>query len=114
MTTKRRRYDERNHQVTWEDVEPWVQQLYEDHGVYVRFEVVIIPPSLSCRSGVTMRAYRVLVSGKTEAVKDDYKLIALRDVGLVEKHSLQMVSLLLLELENDKAAAEARQGSLWA
>lgn len=107
-------YDEKNYQVTWEDLEPWAQQLREEHGVLVHFSVHVMPSTVHTSSAVVMEATRALGYGKVEEVKRDWKVFRLRAVGAVEHHALQMISLLLLEMENDKAAREASQGELWS
>lgn len=114
MGRKPYRDEVKHFQVTWEDLEPWAQQLYEDHGVGLRFEVFILGRETGTRSAVVMNATRNRVGAKVEEVKRDWKVFSLNAVGAVEHYALQMASLLLLELENDKAAAEARQGRLWA
>lgn len=107
----KRRWDERNYQTTWEDLEPWLQQLKEDHNVDVTFTVMIPIAPGGLRPAVVMEASVSQWPAKKREVKRDWKEVALRSVGHVERNALQMVSLLLLELENDKERAE-RQAPL--
>lgn len=101
-----RRHDERNYQVTWEDLEAWLQQLKEDHNVDVTFTVTIPIAEGGLEPAVVMKATRSDWPRSVREVKRDWRVIQLRSVGMVERESLHMVSLLMLELDTDKALAE--------
>lgn len=98
-------------QVVWADLEAWIQQLHEDHGVRVRFNVFLPVPGDGVTAGVSMEAYKWQGVGKEQPVKRDWRVFNDQVSGIVEQYALRMVSALLLELENDKERAE-RQAPL--
>jgi len=104
-----RKVDERNYQTTWEDLQAWVDQLYEDHQVRLDIQVCLHPLGDTLAPAVVVTARRRNRKGLWEEVKRDYRPFRTRAVGMVERESLQMVSQLLLELDNDKAAAEQQR-----
>lgn len=110
----KRRWDEKNHQCTWEDLEPWMQSLWEDHGVLVRVEVLMEGIHAGLRPAVRVTGYRVLSGGRQQQVFSDWKVFTLRAIGEVEKHTLQMCSLAQLTLDRDREAAERGYGPLFA
>lgn len=107
-----RKHDERNYQTTWEDCEAWLQQLHEDFGVLVSVQVQLEGLHAGLQPVVRVVGKRHRSGHQFDVVFEDYKPFRLRAVGEVEKHVLQMLSMALLTLENDQAAAE-RQHNLW-
>ena len=89
-------------QVVIRDLEAWVQQLYEDHGVRLELTVSLPAPSDGIRAGVTLEAYQVDQLGKRQHMHSDWVTVSDTQSGCIEKAALQMASKLLLELENDK------------
>lgn len=110
----RRRWDEKNHQVTWEDVEPWIQQLYDEHGVIVTVKVHLEGLCSGLLPAVRVIASKAGLGAELTEVHSDYRTFSLRSIGEVEKLSLHMLSNLLLSLDNDKWRAEREVLSLFA
>lgn len=110
----RHQYARKTHQVVWRDLEPWVQQVYEDHRYRLEFRVVLPVPGDSIRPGVCMLARKYLGAGKWEEAQVDWRSFDDRDVGAVEAACLHMVSNYLLTLEADAERAEReRQARLF-
>lgn len=104
--------DRKTHLTTWNDLKPWIEQLFSDHGVHVRFLVSIEAERYGLHPTVTCELYRVLVGPKIEEVRREYRWFDPCVEGAVEAICLQLVSYFLLDLENEKALAE-RQTALW-
>lgn len=100
--SRRRQWDEKNYQVTWEDLEPWIQQLEEAHGVYVNVEVHLQGLPVGLTPAVRVTGYRVGLGHERNEVFSEYRTFALRAVGQVEREALHMLSTALLALDNDK------------
>lgn len=100
-----------NHQVFWSDLEPWVEQLYEEFGAYVRVEVVLPPLGLGVRWGVRTEVYKPVVKQQEIGLWSKWELINPEHTAQVEKFVLQHVSQALLELERERDRAE-RQAPL--
>jgi hypothetical protein len=110
----RRAWDEKNYQVTWEDIEPWIQQLEEGHGVYVNVEVLLQGVPSGLPPAVRVTGYRVGVGHEMTEVFREWRTFTLRAVGEVERDVLHLLSTALLGLDNDKWRAEHSQSSLFA
>lgn len=111
--SSKRRVDERNYQVTWEDVEPWLQQLEESHRVLVSVTVQLegLPSGLKPAVRVLGRRWRV--GQQYDTVFEDYRTFELRAIGQVERECLQMLSSALMVLDNEAWLAERGQSSLF-
>lgn len=94
------------------DLEAWVQQLYEDHGVRLQLSMCLVLPSDGIEHAVWLEAYKTLPNGRRDVLHTDWVHLSDTQSGAIEKGVLLMASKLLLTLENDKARAEA-QLSLW-
>jgi len=108
-----RRYDEKNYQVTWEDIEPWLQQLEETHGVYVSVEILLQGLPAGLPPAVRVTGYRLGVGHERSESFSEWRTFTLRAVGEVERDVLHIVSSALLCLDNDKWTAEQGQLSLF-
>jgi len=104
--------DKKTFQSTWEDLGPWVEQLYEEHGVYVAFKVLLFAQRHRMKPVVAMSAWRVVQGMREVVVREETRELSLRSVNHAEYLALQMASRLLLDLENEKERAE-RQDSLF-
>jgi hypothetical protein len=104
----------KNHQTVWRDLKPWVEQLYEDHKVYLNIRVHLFADMLDMRSTVEVLAYRVLKGREIENIACLTEVLITNDQGHAEALALRMVSRILLELENEKARAERQTDLLFA
>jgi hypothetical protein len=109
-----RRIDEKHYQVTWEDLEPWLQQLEEDHGVLCEVKVQLQGLPAGLKPAVRVEGRRWRVGQQYDTVFEDWRTFELRAVGQVEHLALIMLSNALMCLENDKWLAERGQTSLFA
>jgi len=103
----------KTHQTYWEDLMPWINQLYEDHRVYLDIRVHLFADDHDMRPTVEVTAYRVRERGKVDEIRRESAVVRLEDQGHAEALALQLASRYLLDLENEKALAE-RQTDLWA
>lgn len=99
-------------QVVLRDLEAWLTQLYTEHRVRCELTVSLPLRTDGISSGVSLLAYRVRGDGRRDACHTDWCTVSDVQSGCIEKAALQMVSKLLLALDNEKALAE-RQTSLW-
>ena len=97
-------------QVNWSDLGPWVDNLYGRYGVFVRFQINLVPTKSRVSPAVTMTAWRPAGHGVEAVVKSTWRTFNPGTTGAAEAAALQMVSLLLLELEGGSSRAE--QGTL--
>lgn len=109
-----RKHDERNYQVTWEDLEPWLQQLEEGHNILCDVTVQLQGITSGLKPAVRVCGRRWKVGHEFDVVFEDYRPFELRSVGMVECLALRMLSLALMTLDNDKWLAERGQSSLFA
>lgn len=113
MATKRRTDLAHNTQVRWIDLEPWLQQLHEQYGVYVSIEVQLQGLCAGLKPAVRVTGF-TYPDGKTPTEKfSDYHSFSLGSVGEVEKWALHIVSQALMVLDNEAWRAEQRQSTLW-
>lgn len=104
--TKRRGDVPHNTQVRWIDLEPWLEQLYESHGVYVDVVVLLQGLPVGMRPAVRVTGY-VMGGGEGKYEKFcEWKTFALESVGEVEKYALHIVSQALLVLDSEQERAE--------
>lgn len=100
------KYDLRNHQTTWEDVEYWAESLQEDHNVVFTAEVVVLHAKYGLQPAVRVKFFKLDGKGTQVLQHEDWRTFSLRSVGEVEKWVLHMASMHQLTLDNDKALAE--------
>lgn len=98
----RRRWDERNYQTTWEDLRPWLDQLYTDHGVRVTVEVVLSGVPDGLRPVVRVVGRQRHSDPPDRVVFEDYSVFELRSMGQAERNALALISTALLTLDNAK------------
>lgn len=109
-----RRWDEKNHGVTWEDIEPWLQSLHEDHGIVVAVQVHLEGISGGLKPAVRVTGKRYQRGDVFTTAFEDYHVFELRAVGECEKWVLHMLSRAQMTLDNEKWLAERGQTSLFA
>jgi len=102
----------KTHQTYWTDLKPWVEQLYEDHRVYLDIRVHLFSEKHQMKPTVEVRAYRVLQGREIEVVMCQTAVLLPEDQGHAEALVLRMASGMLLYLENERDRAE-RQADLW-
>lgn len=109
-----REWQRKQTQVVWADLEPWVQQLYEDHHIRCEFTSFLPVADDSIPPGVWLEAYTFWGVGGRKVVKRDWATYDPTVSGVVEQLCLRMISKLLLEVEADKERAERQAPSpLW-
>jgi len=96
----------------WDDLQPWVEQLYHDHKVYLDIRVHLFAQDHKMQPTVEVCAYRVGIGHKREEIRRETAVLTTRDIGHAEHLALQMGSRILLDLENELAAAE-RATAFW-
>ena len=111
--TKRKGDGHKDSQVRWLDLEPWLQQLEEQYGVYVSVEVLLQGLPNGLQPAVRVTGYTVGVGKERVEKFSDWRVFSLQNVGEVESRALHIVSQALLVLDNENWRAEQRQTSLW-
>lgn len=104
----------KSHQSYWSDLKPWVEQLYEDHRVYLEIRIHLFSERHDMRPTVAVTAYRVLSERRIHQVAYETAVLNTEDQGHAEALTLRIVSGMLLQLENEKAQAERQAGMLFA
>lgn len=108
-----RLWDDRNMGVTWEDVNVWCEQIYEDHCLSPRISIWLPQgnTALMKPSVVVELVSRDEVG--SELVKHiSYNYFRLRGVGIAEHTALRLLSGLAVELDGDKWRRESQPGQL--
>lgn len=103
----------KNYQVTWDDLEPWVQQLHEEHGVLLTVTVHLEGITTGLKPAVRVVGRRWREGTQYDEIFNNWTVFDLRSIGEVEKHALHLVSTALLALDNDKWRAERSQTPLF-
>jgi hypothetical protein len=103
-----------NTQVRWADLEPWLQQLFEQYGVLVDIEVLLQGLPQGLKPAVRVTGYTVAIGGKKTERFSDWRVFSLSSIGEVEKYALHIVSQALLVLDNEAWRAEQSQSSFWS
>lgn len=103
----------KTYQTYWSDLQPWIEQLYEDHRVYADIKVYLFSEKHQMRPTVEVTTFRVLQGREREVIQAETRVLDTEGQGHAEVLALQMLSGMLLHLENEKERAE-RQADLWA
>jgi len=103
----------KSYQTYWADLQPWIEQLYEDHRVYADIQVHLFSEKHGLKPTVEVRTYRVLQGREREVISAETRALDVEGQGHAEVLALQILSGMLLHLENEKDRAE-RQADLWA
>lgn len=112
MGTKRL-WDEKRYQPTWEDVDAWAQQLYDDHHLWVKF-TVFLPhgKGFAVKPAVMMVAHQYDDQGNEAVRHVEFVPLNLRSVGQAETIALRLLSHTVMALDGDRWRAEAATGQL--
>lgn len=113
MSTRKKGNLPQNSQVRWIDLEPWLQQLQEQYGVYVTCTIHLEGLASGLQPAVRVEGNCFPSPGKREEKFTDYRLFRLESIGEVERHVLAIVSQALLVLDNESWRAE-QQMSLFS
>lgn len=93
-------------QVVWEDCRPWVEQLWKHHGVLVAFKISIVPTGSGVKPGVTLECYKRGRKAAEPTLDGRWQTFDATVEGGAARAGLQLVSRLLLDLDNGEAKAE--------
>lgn len=97
----------------WDDLDPWVEQVYYEHGYQTRFIVYLHAETYGLKPGVALELTRPASKGRPEALVRDWDTFQPDVHGAVEGAALRLISKALLTLDNDKWRAERSQVPLW-
>ena len=111
MSTPRRTDLRRNTQVAWEDLKPWIDQLYEEFHARVDISVSVLPETWKLTSAVSVAVYTQGLRAERRELWADWKPLEPTVYGGVESAVLRMISQCLLELSGDRERSE-RQATL--
>lgn len=105
--------DRKTHQTYWSDLEPWIEQLYGEHGYQTSFEVYLHADRVSMKPAVVMQLSKPARERGQPCLYRDWRVFDPEAIGGCEAAALFLISRALLSLDNEKALAEAKQTSLW-
>jgi hypothetical protein len=103
----------KSYQTTWNDLEPWVAQLHESHGVVVHIVIQLEGMASGLKPAVRALGRRWVIGDTFTQVFDDWRTFDQANPGEAEHLALYMLSKALLALDNDKWLAEQGQSSLF-
>lgn len=106
-----RKWDEKTYRATWEDVENWVQALYEDFHLRCRVQVHVAVPADKVDSAVMVEVFRVGARQHTDELWSDWRRLELRAPHHAEHLAIELLSRAWLDLDLGKRQAE-RQATL--
>lgn len=102
----------KDHQVLWRELQPWVDQLFEEHGLRSSIIVSMEATISKLRPTIVVELFRTLPGGKVEMIRREYTQFDVNAKGSAESLAIRMMSRMLLDLDNEKERAE-RQASIW-
>jgi len=97
---------DRQTQVLWEDLRPWVEQLWEDHHARVEVHVTLVPEDWKLNQAIELEVFRSGVGKERKVIWSDWKQLSLTTHGGAEALALQLISKALLELEIEQERAQ--------
>lgn len=106
-------YDRKRYQCCWEDCRAWVEQLYAQHGLQTRFEVVLPAERHGIASAVVLNLTRCGPGAVVQLCYTDYLLYEPQHEGSAESAALKLISKALLHYDNLQAMELPQQPSLW-
>lgn len=99
-------------QVVWEDLRPWVEQLWGSHGVMVTFKVYVQATATGLKPVVALEAYRPRLRGQDDVLKGRWEGFDATMCGAAAAVAVRLASRLLLDLDEEKERAERRAALL--
>lgn len=97
----------------WDELDPWVEQVYAEHGYQTRFVIVMPAQRHGLHPCVCMELYKPVSKAGDIALYSDYREFRCDVQGACETAALFLISRALMALDNEKYAAEQRQAPLW-
>lgn len=95
-----------NHQVWWQDLEAWVEQLWEEFGGQVDFSIKLPSSVHSINPAVCLTITKRGVGREQRVLYEDWGVFRWAESGHCEKVALQLISKALLTLEHDRDVSE--------
>lgn len=108
---KRDEWSRKQTQVVWEDLRPWVEQLYAEFHARVDIEITLVPEDWRIVSAVSVSVYVPHVGDRRDCLWHDWLKLEPTVTGGAESLALRLVSKALLELSADRDRSE-RQSQL--
>jgi hypothetical protein len=109
--TKPNKWAVKQTQVLWEDLSPWIEQLYEEFHARVDISVSCLPEAWKLTSAVSVVVFVQGLGKERRVLWECWKPLQKRVGGAAESVVLQMISQALLELSADRDSAERAQAS---
>lgn len=106
-----RQVNKRTHQCWWEDLRPWVEQLYAQFGLQTTVEVVLPADRHAISPGIVLICKKPRGAWGADVELRDWCTFNPNETGAAESAALRMISAMLLRLEDDRAESEAKQTS---
>lgn len=105
--------DRKRYGCVWEDCRPWVEQLYAQHGLQTRLEVVLPADRHGISSAVVLNLSRSGPGQVVQLLYTDYLIYEPRHEGAAESAALKLISKALLHYDNLQAMSLPQQADLW-
>jgi hypothetical protein len=98
---------------TWDALEPWVEQLYYEHGYQTSFTIHVHAETHGLKPAVVMNLAKPVKKPGEVALYSDWEVFDPRNLGAAEGAAIRLLSKALMALDNEKWQAERKQTSLW-
>lgn len=98
---------------TWEALDPWVEQVYYEHGYQTSFTIHVHAETHGLKPAVVMNLAKPVRKPGDVALYSDWEVFEPSIQGAAEGAALRLISKALLTLDNEKWRAERQQTSLW-
>jgi hypothetical protein len=99
-------WNKRTTQVVWEDLRPWVEQLWHGHGVIVQFHVYVTADETGLKPAIRLHAYRPRLRRSDDILQGRWDHFDSRTSGAAASVACRLAARLLLDLDEEKARAE--------
>lgn len=95
-------------QVQWEDLRAWVEQLWGTHGALAKVTIQLMPLKTHVASAVVLDVTKPSLTGASGWQRSRWQTFDTTVVGGAEAAALQLISRVLIELDDEAARAEQR------
>ena len=92
--------------VRWVDLQPWIDQIWEELHAKVDISVVLIPEAWHLHSGVTVTLFRSGVGKERQDIWINWTAFDRNQVGAAESAALKLIAQALLEIQRELEAAK--------
>jgi hypothetical protein len=110
---KQGRMERKQYYTTWDDLDPWVEQVYAEHGYQTAFSIVMPAERHGLPCAVVMELTKPVRKPGDIALHKDYRDFDPRVQGAAEGAALMLISKAVMALDNELYQEKLRQPPLW-